>query len=70
MTYQVVFSPEARDDLLELYDYIAVRSGEEQAIRYLSRIESWCESSIRFHGAAIGVTTFALAYASSVSSGG
>jgi toxin ParE1/3/4 len=44
----VVFSPEANEDLLGLYDYIAGRSGGVQALRYIERIEGWCESLSRF----------------------
>lgn len=44
MTYRVFFSEEAQRDLLDLYDYIAERGGEERAIRYIERIEEWCES--------------------------
>jgi toxin ParE1/3/4 len=50
VTHRVVFSPEAKADLLELYDYIARRSGEGPAIRYIERIERWCESGIRAAG--------------------
>ena len=39
---RVVFSPEARDDLLGLYDYIADRAGEDLALRYIERIEVYC----------------------------
>jgi toxin ParE1/3/4 len=38
----VVFSPEARDDLLNLYDYIADMSGAAVAMGYISRIEAYC----------------------------
>jgi toxin ParE1/3/4 len=39
---RVVFSPEARDDLLELYDYIAERSGTARAFSYTERIHQYC----------------------------
>jgi len=48
MTHRVVFSPEASEDLLGLYDYIAERSGGVRALRYIERIEGWCESLQRF----------------------
>ncbi len=32
MPYEVVFSPEAQTDLLNLYDYIASRDGEKRAV--------------------------------------
>jgi plasmid stabilization system protein ParE len=37
VAYEVVFAPEVRDDLLELYDYIA-RSGPARARAYTERI--------------------------------
>jgi toxin ParE1/3/4 len=39
---EVVFSPEARHDLLELYDWIAERAGDEVALGYVDRLESYC----------------------------
>jgi toxin ParE1/3/4 len=42
--YTVVFTPEAKNDLLELYDYIADHSSSTRALRYLSRIEKTCMS--------------------------
>jgi toxin ParE1/3/4 len=39
---EVVFAPEARDDLLELYDYIAGRAGAARARAYTGRIVSYC----------------------------
>lgn len=41
MKYRVLFSPEAQADLLELYDYIAGRGGEDRALGYIERIEEW-----------------------------
>ncbi len=38
----VVFAPEARDDLLNLYDWIASRAGPAVAISYIERIEAFC----------------------------
>jgi toxin ParE1/3/4 len=38
----VVFSPEARDDLLNLYDWIAARAGPAIAMAYVERIEAFC----------------------------
>jgi toxin ParE1/3/4 len=48
VTHRVVFSPEASEDLLGLYDYISARSGGVQALRYIERIERWCEGLRRF----------------------
>jgi toxin ParE1/3/4 len=39
---RVVFAPEAQDDLLALYSYIAERSGTTLAIGYVDRIEAYC----------------------------
>lgn len=42
MKYRVEFNPEARADLLDLYNYIAEQSGEDRALAYISRIEEAC----------------------------
>jgi hypothetical protein len=39
VSHSVEFSPEALADLLDLYDYIALRDGAERAIGYIGRIE-------------------------------
>ncbi len=39
----VVFAPEARDDLLNLYNWIASRAGPAVAISYIERIEAFCQ---------------------------
>lgn len=39
---QVVFSPEARRDLLQLYDWIHERAGGEIALSYVERLEAYC----------------------------
>lgn len=44
MKYRVFFSPEAQNDLLELYDYIAAESSMDRALSYIERIEKWCLS--------------------------
>jgi toxin ParE1/3/4 len=41
-SHKVVFSPDAKADLLELYDYIAEASGAARAIGYIARIERKC----------------------------
>jgi toxin ParE1/3/4 len=46
--HKVEFSPEALADLLDLYDYIAARSGAERAMSYLDRIEDCCRSLTTF----------------------
>ena len=39
---EVVFSPEAIDDLNRLYDWIASVAGSTVALRYIERIEIFC----------------------------
>ncbi len=39
---EVVFAPEARDDLIGIYDWIADAAGTTTAIRYVERLEAWC----------------------------
>ena len=46
--HRVVFAPEARDDLEELYLYIAERAGAERAMAYVARIESCCRGFADF----------------------
>jgi len=41
-THKVVFSPEAKADLLELYRYIAEASGQIRALGYIERVERKC----------------------------
>jgi toxin ParE1/3/4 len=48
LTRRVVFSPEARNDLFELYDYIADRSGAERALPFTERIARFCEALADF----------------------
>ncbi len=38
----VVFSPEAKDDLVGLYDWIAAAASPEVAMNYLERVEAYC----------------------------
>jgi toxin ParE1/3/4 len=40
----VVFSPEAQNDLLDLYEYIADHSSSARALRYIERIEKMCNA--------------------------
>lgn len=39
---EVVFAPEARDDLVRLYDRIADAAGSVSALAYIERIEAYC----------------------------
>jgi toxin ParE1/3/4 len=43
-THKVVFSPEAKADLLELYDYVADASNPTRALGYVERIERACRA--------------------------
>jgi toxin ParE1/3/4 len=38
----VNFAPEAREDLLRLYDFIADVAGPSIALSYIERVESYC----------------------------
>ncbi len=42
VAHRVSFSPKARDDLRQLYLYIAERAGERRALAYLERIQQYC----------------------------
>lgn len=44
MIYRVVFSPEAQEQLAELYRYIAEAASPDIAARYTEAIVSYCES--------------------------
>jgi toxin ParE1/3/4 len=44
VSHTVVFTPEAKDDLLDLYDYIADHSSPKRALGYILRIEKTCQS--------------------------
>lgn len=48
MQPEVVFSPEARDDLLSLYLFIAERAGEDRAMAYIERLELFCRGFSNF----------------------
>ena len=44
MSYRVVFSPQAEEQLVELYHYIANAASPAIAVRYTEAIVSYCES--------------------------
>jgi plasmid stabilization system protein ParE len=44
MSYRVVFSPEAEEQLAELYAFIAAAASPDIAARYTEAIVSYCES--------------------------
>jgi toxin ParE1/3/4 len=47
-TYTVVFAPEAEDNLVSLYEYIAEHGSPVVAQRYTDAIVSYCESLSTF----------------------
>jgi toxin ParE1/3/4 len=51
-TYSVIFAPEAEDDLIELYDYIAMQDGSNRAFDYTERIRLFCIGLASFPGRA------------------
>ena len=46
--YRIVFAPEARDDLKELYLFIAEQANGDRAMAYLERIENYCQRFANF----------------------
>jgi len=42
LTHEVIFAPEAEDDLLGLYDYIADQANPSRAYEYVENIRSYC----------------------------
>ena len=67
MSHRIEFSPEALGDLIDLYDYIALRDGNERAIGYIDRIENCCRNLSVFLTGASDATTCAPACEFSVS---
>lgn len=47
-TYAVVFAPEAEDDLVELFEYIAEHGSPANAARYTEAIVAYCETLTGF----------------------
>jgi toxin ParE1/3/4 len=45
---EIVYSPEAHDDLSRLYDFIDRRAGPQAAMAYTERITSYCEKFANF----------------------
>ncbi|WP_353430165.1 type II toxin-antitoxin system RelE/ParE family toxin [Paracoccus denitrificans] len=39
---RVAFAPEAAEDLIGLYDWIAEAASPDVAIRYIDRVEAFC----------------------------
>ena len=48
MPYRVIFAPEAEEQLLELFDYIANAASPDIALRYTNALVSYCESFCNF----------------------
>ena len=48
MKHAVIFSPEAKEQLLSLYNYIEAAASPEIAERYISSIVTYCESLKNF----------------------
>jgi plasmid stabilization system protein ParE len=48
MSYRIVFSPEAQEQLAALYSYIATAGSPDVAARYTEAIVSYCESLSTF----------------------
>ena len=48
MSYRVVFSPEAQEQLTDIFRFIAERSSRDVAARYTEGIVSHCESLCLF----------------------
>jgi plasmid stabilization system protein ParE len=41
--FRVVFTPEAEEQLVEIYDYVAMKASAETAFRYTTSIVDYCE---------------------------
>jgi hypothetical protein len=53
---EIVFAPEAQEDLFALFDWISAAAGERAATTYIERLEAYCPSfdlSLRTRKAAL-----------------
>jgi len=41
---EIVFAPEAQEDLIALFDWISAAAGERAATTYIKRLEAYCLS--------------------------
>ena len=57
MSYRVIFSPEAEEQLIALYRYIADAASSDKATGYTEAIVSYCESLCTFPIAALCAMT-------------
>ncbi|ADH88099.1 plasmid stabilization system [Ancylobacter novellus DSM 506] len=48
MTYRIIFSPEAEEDLIGIYRFVSQRSGRDLALGYVQRIEAYCRGFATF----------------------
>ncbi len=48
MTREVIFAPEAQEDLFRAYDYIDAHSGPERAYAYTERVTLYCTDFANF----------------------
>lgn len=48
MPYRLIFAPEAEEQLLELFDYIANAASPDIALRYTNALVSYCENFCNF----------------------
>jgi toxin ParE1/3/4 len=48
VAFEVVFAPEAQQDILQIYEYVAEQAGAARAQNFADRVISYCE----------GLTTF------------
>jgi plasmid stabilization system protein ParE len=58
-TFSVIFTPEAEEHLVALYQYIATHGSPVVAARYTEAIVAYCEGSAAFPIVEHGATTFA-----------
>jgi plasmid stabilization system protein ParE len=47
---EVVFAPEARDDVFALFDWISAAVGKRVATKYIERLEAYCLSFLHPSG--------------------
>lgn len=48
MRHEVGYSPRAKQDLFDLYLYVAEREGDRRALNHSTRIEAFCEKLTLF----------------------
>lgn len=63
MIWRVIFTPEAEQQLTDLYQYIANATSPNSAARYIDAIITYCEGCARSPNGERNVMTFVPAYA-------